>query len=139
MTDQLFLDSGSTLDKVGHGVGQLGVRMVPAERLPELREVCVIMFSWMQPVAVLTSKFFLSDEEGESEMPLRINDGRVSFQQEVDFNYCYNCPQNIKQAERVGPAVNRWDWHRIIDIICWFCKWLNIPKLDPRDGLYELV
>ena len=36
-TDQLFLGSGSTLDKVGHGAGQLGVRMVPAERLPELR------------------------------------------------------------------------------------------------------
>ena len=31
--------------------------MVPAERLPELREVRDIMFSWMQPVAVLTSQF----------------------------------------------------------------------------------
>ena len=92
----------------------------------------------MRPVAVLTSQFFLSDEEGELEMPLRINGGRASLQQEVDFNYCYNCPQKIKQAERVGPAVNRWDWHRIIDIICWFCKWLNIPKLGPRNGLCEL-
>ena len=51
VTDQL----GSTLDKVGHGAGQSGVRMVPAERLPELREVRDIMFSWMRPVAVLTS------------------------------------------------------------------------------------
>ena len=33
VTDQLFLDSGSTLDKVGHGAGQLGVRMAPAEHL----------------------------------------------------------------------------------------------------------
>ena len=138
VTDQLFLDSGSTLDKVGHGVGQSGVCMVSAERLPELREVRVIMFSWMRPVAVLTIQFFLSDEEGELEKPLRINGGRASLQQEVDFNYCYNCPQKIKQAERVVPAVNRWDWHRIIDNICWFCKWLNIPKLGPRDGLYEL-
>ena len=46
MTDQLFLDSGSTLDKVGHGAGQSGVHMVPAERLPELREVRDIMFSF---------------------------------------------------------------------------------------------
>ena len=138
VTDQLFLDSGSTLDKVGHGGGQSGVRMVPAERLPELREVRDIMFSWMRPVALLTSQFFLSDEEGELEMPLRINGGRASLQQEVDFNYCYNCPQKIKQAKRVGPAVNRWDWHRIIDIICWFCKWLNIPKLGPRNDLCEL-
>ena len=61
-------------------------------------------------------------------MPLRINGGRASLQLEVDFNYGYNCPQRIKQVERVGPAVNRWDCHRIIDI-CWFCKWLNIPEL----------
>ena len=72
-TDQLFLGSGRTLDKVGHGAGQLGVRMVPAEHLPELREVRDIMFSWMRPVAVLTSQFFLSDEEGDLEMPLRIS------------------------------------------------------------------
>ena len=138
VTDQLFLDSGSTLDKVGHGAGQLGVRMVPAERLPELREVHDIMFSWMWPVAVLTSQFFLSDEEGELEMPLSINGGRASLQLEVDFNYGYNCPQRIKQVERVGPARNRWDCHRIIDIICWFCKWLNIPELGPRNGLCEI-
>ena len=57
VTDQLFFDSGSILDKVGHGAGQSSVRMVPAERLPELREVRDIMFSWMR-VAVLTSQFF---------------------------------------------------------------------------------
>ena len=44
-TDQLFLGSGSILDKVGHGAGQLGVRMVLVERLPVLREVRDIMFS----------------------------------------------------------------------------------------------
>ena len=137
-TDQLFLDSGSSLDKVGHGAGQSGVRLVPAGRLPELREVRDIMFSWMRPVADLISQFFLSDEEGELEMPLRINGGRVSLHQEVDFNYCYYCPQKMKQAERVGPAVDRWDCHRIIDIICWFYKWMNIPRLGPINGLCAL-
>ena len=137
-TDLLFLGSGGILDKVGHGAGQSGVRMVPVERLPELREVCDIMFSWMRPVAVLTSQFFLSDEEGDLEMPLRINCGRASLQQEVDFNYCYNCPQKIEQVQRVGPPENRWDGHRLLDIICWLCKWLNIPKLGPRNDLCEL-
>ena len=80
----------------------------------------------------------MSDEEGELEMPLRINGGRASLKQEVDFNYCYDCPQNIEQVERVGPAVNRWDCHRTIDIICWLCKWLNILNLGPRNGLCEL-
>ena len=49
-------------------------------------------------MAVLTSQFFLSDEEGELEMPLRFNGGRASLQQEVDFNY--NCPQKMKQVEK---------------------------------------
>ena len=136
-TEPLFLGSCSILDKVGHGAGQSGVRMVPVERLPELREVCDIMFSWMRPVAVLTSRFFLSDEEGDLEMPLRMNGGRASLQQEVDFNYCYYCPQKIEQVQRVGPAENRWDGHRLLDIICWLCEWLNIPKLGPRNGLCE--
>ena len=57
-TDQLFLGSSGILDKVGHGAGQSGVRMVPVDHLPELREVRDIMFSWMRPVAVLTSQFF---------------------------------------------------------------------------------
>ena len=47
VTDQLFLGSGSSLDKVGHGAGRSGVCIVPVERLPELREVRDIMFSWM--------------------------------------------------------------------------------------------
>ena len=50
MTDQLFLGSGSSLDNVDHGAGRSGVRMVPVERLPELREVRDIMFSWMQVI-----------------------------------------------------------------------------------------
>ena len=137
--DQLFLGSGGILDKVGQGAGQSCVRMVPVERLPELREVRDIMFSWMRPVAVLTSQFFLSDEEGDLGMPLRINGGRASPQQKVDFTNGYNCPQKIQQVQRVGPTENRWDGHRILDIICWFCKWLNTQKLGTRNGLYELI
>ena len=72
-------------------------------------------------------------------MPLHINGGRVSLQQKVDLKYGYNCPQKIKQVQRVGPNKNRWDGHRILDIICWFCKWLNTQKLGPRNGLCELI
>ena len=123
VTDQLFLGSGSSLDKVGHGAGQSGVRMVPVEPLPVLREVRDIMFSWMRPVAVLTSQYFLSDEEGDLEIPLRINGGRASLQ----------------QAQGVWPTENRWDGHLILDIICWLFRWLKIPKLSPRNGLCELI
>ena len=85
VTKQLEVDLCNILDKVGHGAGRSCVCMVPAERLPDLREVCDIMFSWIRPVAVLTSQFFLSDERGEMDMPSRINGSRASLQQEVDF------------------------------------------------------
>ena len=56
-TDQLFLGSGGILDMVGHGAGQSGVRIVLVEPLSKLREVRDIVFTWMRPVAVLTSQF----------------------------------------------------------------------------------
>ena len=63
------------------------------------RSVCRdIMFSWIRPVAVLTSQFFLSDEKGEMDMPSRINGGRASLQQEVDFDSVYRCPQKMRHA-----------------------------------------
>ena len=137
-TDQLFLGSGGILDKVDHGAGQSFVRMVPVERLPVLREVRDIMFSWMWPVAVLTSQFFLSDEEVDCKKPLRINGGRESLQQKVDFKYDYNCPQKSEQVQRDGPTENRCDGLCILDIICWFSKWLNTQKFEPDNGLCEL-
>ena len=70
VTEQLVVDLGDTLDKVDHGAGQSCVRIVPAERLPDLREVRDIMFSWIRPV----------------DMPSRINGGHASLRQEVDFD-----------------------------------------------------
>ena len=87
VTGQLVVDLGGTLDKVGHGAGQSCVRVVPAERLPFLREVCDIMLSWIRPVAVLTSQFFLSDENGEVDMPSRRNGSHASLRQEGDCIY----------------------------------------------------
>ena len=127
VTDQLFLDSGSTLDKVGHGAGQ-------SVFVWFRRSVCRSCMKSVISSFLGTSQFFLSDEEGELEMPLRINGGRASLQQEVDFNYCYDCPQKIEQVERVGPTVNCWDCHHVIDIICWLCKWLNIGLCELDDN-----
>ena len=100
------VDLGSTLDKVGHGAGQSCVRIVPAERLPFLCEVCDIMLSWIRPVAVLTSQFFLSDENGEVDMPSRRNGSHASLRQEVDFDSLYICPQKTGHALTAGPAVD---------------------------------
>ena len=102
LTKQLEVDLGDTLDKVGHGAGRSCVRMVPAERLPDLREVCDIMFSWIRPVAVLTSQFFLSDEKGVMNVPSRINGGRASLQQGVDFDVMYRCPQKGRHVSGIN-------------------------------------
>ena len=129
---------GDTLDKVGHGAGQSCVRIVPAERLPGLREVCDIMFSWDRPVAVLTSQFFLSDENGEVDMPSRINGGRASLRQEVDFDSLYICPQKMGHALTAGPAIDRWDWRRILGNVAQFSRLPDIPKLADRNGFLNL-
>ena len=137
-TDRFFLNSGDVLDKVGHGACRSGARMVPVERLLKLREVRDIMFSWMRPVAVLTSQFFLSDEGDDVEMPLRIDDNRASLQQEVDFSCDNDGPQGVEQVQKVEPSENRWVNNRILDIIRWFCKWLNTQKLDPSTAPWEM-
>ena len=116
-TDRFLLNSGDVLDKIGHGAGRSCARMVPVKRLSKLREVRDIMFSWMRPVAVLTSQFFLSDEGDDMEMPLCIN--RASLQQEVDFNCDNDGPQGVEQVQKVEPSGNRWVNNRILGIIRW--------------------
>ena len=135
--DQLLLGSGDILDKVGHGAGQSGVRIVPVVRLSKLHEVRNIVFSWMRPVAVLTSQFSCRMKGKMWKLPLHINDGRASLQRKVDFNYVNNYPQMTEQVQNVWSTENRWDGHCILDILCWLCKWMNTQKLDPRNGLLE--
>ena len=37
-----------------------------------------------------------------------------------------------------APAVDQWDWRRIIEFIKWFCKLLDIPKLAGSNGLRDI-
>ena len=71
-------------------------------------------------------------------MPLRIDDDRVLLQQEVEFNCDHDCPQGMEQVQSVEPTENRWVGSRILDILCWFCRWLNTKKLDPRNASGEM-
>ena len=68
--DRCSLSSGDYLDKVGHVAGRSEARTVPVEHLLLFSAVYIVMPSWMRPLAVQTSKFFLSDEREEVEMPL---------------------------------------------------------------------
>ena len=134
VTGQLVVDLGDTLVKVGHGAGQSCIRVVPAERLPFLSEVCGIMLSWIRPVAVLTSQFFLSDENEEVDMPSQRNGSQASLRQEGDFDSLHMGPQKTGHALTAGPAVNRWDWECILGNVVRFSKLRDIPKsADKKD------
>ena len=138
VTEQIVVNLGDTLDKVGHGAGQSCVRIVPAERRPFLREVCDIMLSWIRPAAVQTSQFFPLDENGEVNMPSRRNGGQASLRQEVDFNSLYICPQKTGHALTAGPAVDRWDWKCILGNLVRYSKLPDIPELTDRKGFHRL-
>ena len=91
--DRWYLGSGDVLDKVGHGAGRSDARMVPVEHLLFFGEVHNVMLSWMRPVVALTSKFFLSDEGEDVEMPLHINEGRPVRHRRVYFGDVDKGPQ----------------------------------------------
>ena len=136
--EQLVVYLGDTLDKVGHGAGRSCVRIVPAERRPFLREVCDIMLSWIRPVAIRTSQLFLSDENGEVNMPSRRNGGQVSLRQEVDFDSLYICPQKTGHALTAGPAIDRWDWKCIFGNVVWYSRLTDVPELTDKKGFCSL-
>ena len=133
--DRLCLSSGDVLDNVGHGAGRSDARMVPVEHLLLFGEVHNVVLSWMRPVVVLTSKFFLSDEGEDVEMPLHINDGRPVRQRKVYFSDVDKCPQMTEGIHGVGPTGDRWDGQRILDTWCKLCKWMNTQLWDPENGL----
>ena len=109
--------------------------MVPVEHLLLFSEVHNVMLSWMRPVVALTSKFFLSDEGEDVEMPLHINDGRPVRQRKVYFGDVDKGPQMTEGTHGVGPTGDRWDGQRILDTWYKLCKWMNTQLWDPETGL----
>ena len=71
-------------------------------------------------------------------MPSRINGGRASLRQEVDFDSLYICPQKMGHALTAGPAIDRWDWRRILGNVARFSRLPDIPKLADRNGFRNL-
>ena len=128
--DRWYLSSGDDLDKVGHGTGRSEARMVPVEHLLLLSIVHNVMLSWMRPMVALTSKFFLSDEREEVEMPLYINDGRPVRERKLYFRDVDTGPQMTKGTHGVGPTGDRWDGQRILDTWYMLCIWMNTQLWD---------
>ena len=128
--DRWCLSSGDDLDKVGHGTGRSEARMVPVEHLLLFSTVHNVMLSWMRPMVALTSKFFLSDEREEVEMPLYINDDRPVRKRKLYFRDVDTGPQMTKGTHGVGPTGDRWDGQRILDTWYMLCIWMNTQLWD---------
>ena len=71
MRDQCSLSSGDYSDKVDHVAGRSEARTVPVEHWSFFCTVDNVMPSWIRPMVIQTSKFFLSDEREAVDMPLR--------------------------------------------------------------------
>ena len=121
------------MDKVGHGAGQSGVRIVPVEHLSKLREVRNIVFSWMRP----DSNWPSLPVSFSCRMKGKMWKCPYTLMMAERFLHVDICPQMTEGIQSVGPTENRWDGHRILDILCWLCKWMNTQKLDPRYGMWE--
>ena len=78
MRDRCSLSSGDYSDKVDHVAGRSEARTVPVEHWSFFCTVDNVMPSWIRPMVVQTSKFFLSDEREAVEMPLCGENDRIT-------------------------------------------------------------
>ena len=112
--DRCSLSLSDYLDKVGHVAGRSEARTVPVEHLLLFSTVHNVMLSWMRPLVARTSKFFLSDEREEVEMPLYVNDDRPVRARRVYIGDVDTGSQMTKETHGVGPTGDRWDGLGII-------------------------
>ena len=116
--------------------------MVPVEHLLIFGDVHNIVLSWMRPAVALTSKFFLSDEREDVEMPLHIIDGRPVRQRKLYFSDVDKCPQMTEGIHGVGPTGDRWDGQRILDTWYKLCKFVvcwSLTSLCHSNGHIETM
>ena len=113
--DRCSLSSGDYLDKVGHVAGRSEARTVPVEHLLLFSAVYIVMPSWMRPLAVQTSKFFLSDEQEEVEMPLCEKADQPVRTRKLYIHDVDMRAQMMKETHGVGPNGDRWDGLDMMD------------------------
>ena len=89
-----------------------------------------VMLSWMRLLVARTSKFFLSDEREEVEMPLYINDDRPVRARRVYIGDVDTGSQMTKETHSVGPTGDRWDGLGIMDTWYMWCIWMNTQLWD---------
>ena len=123
--DRCSLSSGDYLDKVGHVAGRSEARTVPVEQSLLFSAVYHVMPTWMRPLVVQTSKFFLSDEREEVEMPLCERDDRPVRTRKLYIHDVDTGAQMTKETHGVGPTGDRWDGLGMMDTWYMGCIWMR--------------
>ena len=83
------------------------------------------MPSWIRSLTVQTSKFFLSDEREEVEMPLYARDDRPVRTRRLYIHDVDMSAQMTKETHGVGPNGDRWDGIDVIDEWYMGCVWMK--------------
>ena len=118
------------MDKVGQVAGRSEACTVPVEHLSLFSAVYIVMPPWMRPLVVQTSKFFLSDEREEVEMPLCEKDDRPVRTRKLYIHDVDMGAQMTKETHGVGPTGDRWDGLDMMDDWYMGCIWM---KTQPGD------
>ena len=128
--DWCSLSSGDYLDNVRHVAGRSEARTVPVEHLLLFSAVYIVMPSWMRPLVVQTSKFFISDEREEVEMPICEKEDRPVRTRKLYIHDVDMGAQRTKETHGVGPTGDRWDGLDMMDDWYMGCIWM---KTQPGD------
>ena len=115
MEDRCSLRSGDYSDKVGHVAGRSEARTVPVEHWSFFSTVYNVMPSWIRPMAVQTSEFFLADEREAVDMPLCEESDRPVKPRKLYIQNVDTGAQVTKETHGVGPTGDRWDGLGLMD------------------------
>ena len=89
-------------------------------------------------MAVLTSPFFLSDEDCEEEQLSRMTGGHTPLRNRMDLDSLYISPQRTGHFRTFGPAVGRWDWRRILKNVARLSKLPDLLEFAGRNVIRNL-
>ena len=129
---------GDTLDTFDEGAGHSCVRMVLAEPWPSLHDVRSVMSFLVRPVAILTSQFFLSYEDGGEDWYSPMICGRVPLPCPVDLDSLYMFPMKTGRYRKLGPHAEVWDWRGILKNVASSSQLPELLDSDRRDRFRNL-
>ena len=128
MRDRCSLSSGDYSDKVDHVAGRSEARTVPVEHWSFFCTVDNVMPSWIRPMVIQTSKFFLSDEREAVDMPLCGENDRPVRTRKLYIHSVDTGAQMMKETHGVGPNRGPVGWPEFDGYLVYGRHWQEDPN-----------